>query len=130
MDEESAEGGALSMSRSANDLRDRVIDRALRGPGMTGSAARRAAFENKGVNPRARDLLNKVVRQAWTVTKEDINATKTAGLSDDEIFELTICAALGQASRQLGAAMRALDATTPSSVSRMPAISQETGERR
>lgn len=102
------------MSKAATQLRDRVIERAVRGPGMTGGAARRAAFENSGVTPRARDLMSKVVRQAWTVTDEDVTATKAAGLSEDEIFELTICAALGQAARQLNAAIAALDSATGS----------------
>jgi hypothetical protein len=97
------------MSTRATQLRGGVIDRAVRGPGMSGRAARQAAFENTGVHPRARDLLDKVVRQAWTVTDEDVTATKAAGLSEDEIFELTICAALGQAKRQLNAALAALE---------------------
>jgi hypothetical protein len=117
------------MSKSATELRNRVVDRALRGPGMTGSAARRAAFENRGVNPRARDLLNKVVRQAWTVTDEDVNATRAAGLSEDEIFELVICAALGQASRQFSAAIAALEDASELSIA-TPSMSHSIGERR
>jgi alkylhydroperoxidase family enzyme len=100
------------MSTRTTQLRDRVIERAVRGPGMSGIAARRAAFENSRPNPRARDLMAKVVRQAWTITDEDVAAARAAGLSDDEIFELTICAALGQATRQLNAALAALDAAT------------------
>jgi hypothetical protein len=97
---------------------------------MTGSGARRAAFENRGVNPRARDLLNKVVRQAWTVTDEDVTAMKAAGSSEDEIFELTICAALGQASRQLAAAIAALDAADARAVSSAtPSRSHQIGKQ-
>jgi len=88
---------------------------------MTGTAARRAAYENSGVNPRARDLMNKVVRQAWTVTDDDVRATRVAGLSEDEIFELTICAALGQATRQLNSAIAALDSASPSNLSAVAA---------
>jgi hypothetical protein len=112
------------MSKRATNLRDLVIERAVRGPGMAGSAARRAAFDNKGINPRARDLMSKVVRQAWTVTDEDVGATKAAGLSEDEIFELTICAALGQASRQLNSALAVLDLATSRS-SDLPASAVE-----
>jgi hypothetical protein len=114
----------VNMIKRATQLRDRVIERAVRGPGMTGSAARRAAFENSGVNPRARDLMSKVVQHAWTVTDDDVRTTQTAGLSDDEIFELTICAALGQATRQLNAAMAALDAAGASRLSTPPAASE------
>jgi hypothetical protein len=108
------------MRKRAAELRNQVIERAVRGPGMTGGAARRAAYENNGVNPRARDLLSKVARQAWTVTDEDVTATKAAGFSEDEIFELTICAALGQANRQLNAAIAALDAATAGSIHDRP----------
>lgn len=116
------------MSKRATNLRDLVIERAVRGPGMAGSAARRAAFDNKGIHPRARDLMSKVVRQAWTVTDEDVAATKAAGLSEDEIFELTICSALGQASRQLNSALAALDlATSRSDLTASPADSSRGG---
>ena len=115
------------MSKRATNLRDLVIERAVRGPGMAGSAARRAAFDNKGIH-RARDLMSKVVRQAWTVTDEDVAATKAAGLSEDEIFELTICAALGQASRQLNAALAVLDlATSRPDLTASPAESSRGG---
>lgn len=117
------------MSKATTQLRDRVIERAVRGPGMTGSAARRAAFENSGVNPRARDLISKVVRQAWAVTDDDVRATKVAGLSEDEIFELTICAALGQAARQLNAAMAALDSASASNQSTAAARQGSRGSR-
>jgi hypothetical protein len=118
------------MSTPANDLRNRVIDRAVRGPGVTGSAARDAAFENRGVDPRVRDLLDKVTRQAWTVTDDDVTAAKSADLSEDEIFELTICAALGQASRQLSAAGAALEAAAARQPSHsMDPVSHARGER-
>jgi alkylhydroperoxidase family enzyme len=92
---------------------------------MTGSAARRAAYENSGVNPRARDLMSKVVRQAWTVTDDDVRATRVAGLSEDEIFELTICAALGQATRQLNSAIAALDSASASNLSTVAAAARQ-----
>ncbi len=89
-----------------------MVDRVLNGPAKTSRAARQAAFENRGVDVRARSLVDKVARHAWKVTRGDIAAAKTAVLSEDEIFELTICAALGQATRQLEAALTALDEAT------------------
>lgn len=44
------------------------------------------------------------------VTDEDITAVKESGLSEDQIFELIICAAFGQATRQYDAGIEALDA--------------------
>ena len=55
-----------------------------------------------------------MARHAWKVAAADVAATKTAGVSEDEIFELVVCAALGQATRQLNAALAALDAATQS----------------
>ena len=106
------------MSDRATRYREQVVDRAVRGPGVASPAARLAAFDNRGVNERTRALIDKVARHAWKVTREDVEATKAAGVSEDEIFELTVCAALGQATRQLQAALAALDAATEGTGSR------------
>jgi hypothetical protein len=101
------------MSREATRYREAVVRRALEGPGTGSAAARRAAFDNQGVGEPARALVAKVARAAWTVTDADVAATKSAGVSEDEIFELAVCAALGQATRQLDAALAVLDAVAP-----------------
>ena len=100
------------MSDSANRLRETAVARAVRGPARTSIEARIAAFANADVDPRARSLVDNVARHAWRVTDEDVAAAKAAGLSEDEIFELVVCAALGQSSRQLTSALAALDAAT------------------
>ena len=102
------------MSEAADRLRHIVTDRALHGPGRAAPALRLAAFENQGVDARARDLIDKVARQAWTVTDQDIAAAKAAGLTDDEVFELVVCAALGQSTRQLEASLAAVEAAVGS----------------
>ena len=61
---------------------------------------------------RCRALVDKIARCAWTVTDADVVAAKADGVSEDEIFELTVCAAYGQATRQLNAALAALDEAT------------------
>lgn len=91
-----------------------MIDRALNAPTRTTRELRRAAFENRGVDTRARALVDKAARQAWNVTGADVDAVKAAGMSDDEIFELVVCAALGQSERQLDAALAALEEATGS----------------
>jgi hypothetical protein len=100
------------MSDTANRLRDTVIEQALRGQAHASVDARRAAFDNTGVDERARALVDKVSRHAWKVTDADIAGARAAGLSEPEIFELTICAALGQSTRQLRAALAAVDSAS------------------
>ena len=100
------------MNEAAREYRKLVVAHVLTGPGKATPAARQAAFDNRGVDPRASALVGKVARQAWTVTDQDVAATKAAGVTEDEIFELAVAAALGQASRQFEAAMAALDAAT------------------
>ena len=100
------------MNEAARKYRELVIARVLKGPGEATPVARQAAFDNRGVDPRASALVGKIARQAWTVTGQDVATTKAAGVTEDEIFELAVAAALGQASRQFDAAMAALDAAT------------------
>jgi hypothetical protein len=98
------------MSETVTRLRKAVIERALHGKGAAGGDTRRAAFDNRGVPPASQALVDKIAKNAWKVTGEDIAAAKRAGVSEDEIFELAVCAALGQASRQLDSALAVLDA--------------------
>ena len=48
--------------------------------------------------------LAKVRERAYTVTDADVEALKAAGLSEDEIFEQTVAAAIGEGLRRLDAA--------------------------
>jgi alkylhydroperoxidase family enzyme len=52
--------------------------------------------------------LGKVRRAAYTITDADVQALKDAGHSEDEIFELTVSAAVGAGLDRLDAALRAL----------------------
>ncbi len=49
---------------------------------------------------------------ACTVTDEDIAAAKVSGLSEDQVFEMVVCAAIGQATRQYDTALAALEVAT------------------
>jgi hypothetical protein len=100
------------MSQVTDRYRTGVVDRVLGGDGKASKEQRRAAFDNKGVNEGARPLVDKVSKNAWKVTDEDVAAAKGAGFSEDQIFELCVSAALGQATRQLESALAALDAAT------------------
>lgn len=86
--------------------------RILEGAGSASPSERRAAFDNSGLAGPLGALVDKVARHANRVSDEDINATRGAGLSEDEIFEIVVCAAVGQATRQYDVALAALEAAT------------------
>jgi alkylhydroperoxidase family enzyme len=54
------------------------------------------------------DYLRKVHERAYTVVDADVEALKAAGFSEDEIFEQTVAAAIGQGLRRLDAAAEAI----------------------
>ena len=58
--------------------------------------------------PAMEAYLAKVRDRAYTVTDADVDELKAAGLSEDEIFEQTVAAAVGEGLRRLEAAERAL----------------------
>jgi hypothetical protein len=90
-------------------FRKAATARVLDGPGQASPEARRAAFANEGVAGAARALIDKVAKHADQITDDDVAAAKRE-LSEDQIFELVVCAAMGQATRQLEAALAALAA--------------------
>ena len=94
----------------ATRLRKACVERAVHGPGKASPEARRAAFDNTGVPEAAASLVDKIARTAWTISDDDIAAARRAGLSEDEIFELAVCAAYGQATRIFDAGAAALAA--------------------
>ena len=92
--------------------RARLLQTVLGPAGNAAQATRRAAFDNKDVPEAVRALIDKVARHAFKIVDEDIAAAKAAGVSEDELFELVVCAAVGQASRQYEGALAALAAAT------------------
>ena len=87
-----------------------VVARILEGEGRASRAQRRAAFDDAVAGEPLRTLIGKVVSDPTRVTDGDIAAVKATGLSEDEVFELVVCAAVGQASRQYESALAALAA--------------------
>jgi hypothetical protein len=90
--------------------RTALASRILEGAGKASPSERRAAFNNSGLAEPLRALVDKVARHAYRVTDEDITAVKVSGLSEDQVFEIVVCAAIGQASRQYDTALAALEA--------------------
>jgi hypothetical protein len=89
-----------------------LVARILEGDGRASHAQRRAAFDNAGLAEPLSTLINKLTKHAYKVTDEDIAAAREAGLSEDQVFEIAVCAAVGQAARQYDAAVVALEAAT------------------
>jgi alkylhydroperoxidase family enzyme len=52
--------------------------------------------------------LEQVRTGAYAILDEDVEALKQAGCSEDEIFEQTVAAAVGEGFRRLDAGLRAL----------------------
>jgi hypothetical protein len=90
--------------------RTALVRRILEGTGEAPPSERRAAFDNSGLAEPLGTLVDKVARHADRVTDEDIAAARESGLSEDQLFEIVVCAAVGQATRQYDTALAALDA--------------------
>ena len=85
-----------------------VVARILEGDGLTSRAQRRTAFDDAVVGEPLRTLIGKVATSPTRITDADMALVKNSGLSEDEVFELVVCAAVGQATRQYESALAAL----------------------
>jgi hypothetical protein len=87
-----------------------LVKRLLEGPGVSTTDERRKAFDNAGLEGPTKKLVDAVARAAHLVTDDDVAAVKAMGRSEDEIFEIVVSAAVGEATREYNAAGAALDA--------------------
>jgi hypothetical protein len=83
-------------------------DRILNGEGRASPEQRARAFGNAGLAPPLDGLLGKVATRPAQVTDADFAAARAAGVTEDELFELVICAAVGQSARLYDAGLAAL----------------------
>lgn len=90
------------------ELHRALLARILGGGAVALPELRRAAFENTGLDEPIRTLVDKVAHRSYRVTDEDVAAVAAAGSSADEIFEIVVCAAVGQATRQYAGALEVL----------------------
>ena len=95
-------------------LRRELVARVLDSDATARRELRRAAFDNAGLDDPIRTLIEKVADRSYAVTDDDIAAVRAVGLSEDQIFELIVCAAIGVADRQHDSAMAALAEATES----------------
>jgi len=94
------------------ELRNALTKRILEGEGKAPLAVRQSAFQNSNLSGPMATLVDKVGKHAYRVTGEDIAAAKASGLSEDQVFEIVVCAAVGQATRQYEAGIAALQSAT------------------
>jgi hypothetical protein len=87
-----------------------LVTRILEGDGKASPSERRAAFHLGGLTGPLGALVEKVAMHAYRITDEDIAAARESGLSEDQIFEIVVCAAVGAAARQHDTALVALEA--------------------
>jgi len=89
-----------------------LVDRVLSGEGRASAEQRARAFSNDGLSPPVDALIGKVALRPAQVTEADFTTAKAAGFSEDQLFELVVCAAVGQASRLYDAGLAALAEAT------------------
>jgi hypothetical protein len=92
--------------------RKALVARILEGEGKASRAQRQAAFDNSGQTGPVAALVEKVCKRAHEVTDDDIAAARSSSLSEDQVFEVVVCAAVGEATRQLESALAALRAAS------------------
>jgi hypothetical protein len=85
-----------------------LVTRILHGPGRAPADQRARAFDNATLPEPLRPLLDKVATTSVQVTDADFATAMEAGFTDDQLFELVICAAVGQSTRQYEAGLAAL----------------------
>ncbi len=82
-----------------------LVDRILTGDGRASAEQRAQAFNNEGLAPPLSALIDKITRTPVLVSATDL---AVAGCTEDEVFELVICAAVGHSTRLYEAGLAAL----------------------
>jgi len=85
-----------------------IEHRILSGPGMASPELRAKAFANIDLPEPVATLVDKVARRSFQVTDADFAGAVAAGFTEDQLFELVICAAVGESTRLYQAGLVAL----------------------
>src|SRR6202000_2040716 len=102
-------GRKIDQMANIEQARKALLRTVLEGDGKASAIERRSAFNNGGLAEPLRQLVDKVALNASAVNDEDINRARRSGSSEDQIFEIVVCAAIGKATRQYDAAKAALE---------------------
>ncbi len=82
-----------------------LVDRILTGDGRASAEQRTRAFNDEGLTPPLSTLIGKITRTPVRISEADL---VVAGCTEDEVFELVICAAVGHSTRLYEAGLAAL----------------------
>jgi hypothetical protein len=91
-----------------------LVDRVLTGEGRASAEQRARAFGNADIPAPLRALIGKVAARPAQVTDADFAAARESGFTEDQLFELVVCAAVGQSARLYAAGLAALAEATGS----------------
>ena len=96
-----------ALSRHADPVA-RLRRAVFESPGETAAGIRRAAGSGEALPEPWGPYAEKVRDHSYRLTDADIAALKAAGRSEEEIFEVTVAAAVGAAFHRLDAGLRAV----------------------
>lgn len=90
---------------------ERLARRVVDGPGRLDARYRQAAARRdlEALPEELRSYVGKVHDHAYRIVDRDLEALVAAGYSDDQVFELTVAAAVGAGLDRLDRACRAMD---------------------
>jgi hypothetical protein len=104
-------------ARWTRELLARIFD----GPANLSPYVRRAAGGDGSLDePAAEAYVEKVRTTAYAITDADVDGLRSAGWTEDQIFELSIAAAAGAARRHLDAVLAAMAAADARAVAAGP----------
>ena len=86
----------------------RLREVVLTWPGTLDRELRAAAYQAYDVPGPLEAYVKKVSSRAYEVTDDDVAALRNAGYSEDQIFEATVCAAVGAGLARLERGLEAL----------------------
>jgi hypothetical protein len=89
-----------------------LVDAVLHGKGRASAEQRAHAFNNDGLSPPLDALIAKVADRPTQVTEQDLAAALASSCTEDQLFELVVCAAVGQSTRLYEAGLAALAEAT------------------
>jgi alkylhydroperoxidase/carboxymuconolactone decarboxylase family protein YurZ len=104
--------GAVPDENRKWTLHRALLDGVVNGQGHASAQQRARAFRNEDLPPPLDTLIGKTATRPGQVTEADFAAAKAAGSSEDELFELVICAAVGRSARLYEAGLAALAEAT------------------